>query len=198
MKDSIVKFFKGSVTLQLLILNTIVFLLMFVISKEWAGENLAYSNDDLFGLNAWWTAITANFVHFSWSHFTGNMFYLIVIGIALDLMLTKTQYWALVIFGGLFSSIVFSLQPLMEGTNAVAIGFSGVISAYFGFLFITVRQKFKQPWVKIILGTLFAVWILKDFFTDAFSQDNIAYMGHLGGVIGGILYGLFVKKRIAN
>ena len=151
----------------------------------------------LFGLQAatfWnmpWTILTNLFTHASLWHLLANMFTLYFFGSYLIRLIGTGNFLIIYFCGGILGNIFFMLlgSPL-----AIVIGASGAIFALGGVL--TVLQPklkvfvFPMPvplplWVAIIGG-----FIVISLF------PHVAWQGHLGGLVFGLIAGFILRKRI--
>ena len=83
----------------------------------------------------WWnypafTVLSAIFLHASWLHLAGNLAYLWVFGLSLELRLGTAGMFALFLTGGALANIIVALQ--LGSLDAPIIGASGAVSAVVG------------------------------------------------------------------
>ncbi len=153
-----------------------------------------------------WTIITHQFMHGSWGHLLGNMWFLIIFGDNIESNLGKTKYIIFYLICGIiaaFSHMAFNAESAIPTVGASG-AISGVLGAYivlypknkistvipFGFIRI---YKIEALYYLIIW---FALQLLFNFIDP---YGGVAYMAHLGGFIGGaILIKIFGKKKNKN
>lgn len=138
-----------------------------------------------------WTIVTNLFTHAGLWHLLANMLTLYFFGSYLLRMIGIRNFLIIYFCGGILGNILFMLlgSPL-----AIVIGASGSVFALGGTL--TVLQPklkvfvFPIPaplplWVAIIGG-----FIIISFF------PHVAWQGHLGGIIFGLVAGLVLRSRV--
>jgi membrane associated rhomboid family serine protease len=144
-----------------------------------------------------WTLVTSLFVHdFPW-HILANMFSLYFLGSYLCNIIGDARFCAVYFTGGIIGNFCYILiEHLLGHPNSLAFGASGAIFAVAGaFTVLAPKMKvfaFPIPipmplWVAIIGG-----FLLMSFF------PGVAWQAHLGGLIVGLIAGLFLKKRKRN
>ena len=142
--------------------------------------------------NQWWRLITPMFVHFSFAHLAFNCLWIYVLGSKIELFDGHVKFIILVIFSSLsanYSQYIFSESFLFGGL-------SGVIYGMFGYCMIieleTSNERYGLP-PAIYLFML--VWMILGFLgiLTLFGFGNIANYAHLGGLIGGIIFGMVTK-----
>jgi membrane associated rhomboid family serine protease len=150
----------------------------------------------------WATLVTATFLHGGWDHILGNMIYLFVFGDDIEEALGPFRYLAFYLLVGIAANLGYvafnadSAAPLIGASGAI----SGVLAAYLMlrpcahvtviFTFIAYRARVRAYWP---IGG----WILLQlyyFATD--TQDGVAYLAHLGGLLAGAM--LFVVLKPAG
>jgi membrane associated rhomboid family serine protease len=181
-------FFENPVYI-LIILNLIVFLASFVNSDKL----IFYFGfcPSLFTQYPW-TIITNMFVHVSFWHILGNMLVLFFFG-RVVYQLIGARWFLLVYFvGGIIGNLLFYW---LGDPISFAIGASGAIFALVGSLVI------MMPAMKVyIWGILpMPLWAYAVIFMGLWSIPNfipgIAWQGHLGGLVVGLVAGFFFRRR---
>ena len=169
----------------LIVINTLMFIVT-TIRPDIAGS-LAVTKPVL--NSNYWAVLTAMFVHANLLHIFGNMVTLYFFGIFCLRLIDEKWFWLVYVIGGIFGNILFLL---IGPANSAAVGASGAIFAIGG-LIATMRPNQKvylyffipMPlWVGISLGFLLTVII-----------PGVAWQAHLGGLIIGIIAGLFFRQR---
>ena len=155
------------------------------------------------------TWITSVFMHGSWGHVIGNMVFLLLFGWGLEFILGSLLYLFVYLATGAIAAVTFgafninSLIPLVGASGAV----SGVMGAYIGYFrtrkinffynFAFYFGKIRAP-ALLVLG----FYLLKELYGTFFADDNVAYLAHFGGFLGGAgivyLLSLIQEKVIAK
>ena len=148
------------------------------------------------------TALTYMFMHGSLGHLLGNMLFLFLAGVILEMGCVRSMSLAAYLLTGLGSVVLYwlvysdSLTPLVGASGAIA-GLLGAMTALYG------RKKIKMF---MYLGVYFhyhrvpAIWLLPpwaglELYRLCFSQgDNVAYVAHLGGLATGALLGFVMRS----
>lgn len=131
--------------------------------------------------------ITSNFLHVSSKHLIGNLLGFWVFGFfALTLEGTRA------IKGMLFSVLFCGIAHYFFGEKGTMyLGFSGVIFALIGTLFISTVRSGNIFLIAAVCGGIY--FLGSDFFdtirpTDYSISNRISWLGHLTGFIGGVWY----------
>jgi membrane associated rhomboid family serine protease len=148
------------------------------------------------------TVLTHMFLHGSLSHIIGNMIFLWLVGCMLELGCGRAFYTVLYLLGGICAVSLFTL--VYRTSNIPLIGASGAIAALMGAftvmygktrikVFYSLGFYFNYARISAIL--LLPIWIGNEIFQLLFGGDSaIAYVAHIGGLIGGGAIG-FVNHR---
>jgi membrane associated rhomboid family serine protease len=142
------------------------------------------------------TLVSSMFLHGSWMHFIGNMWYLWIFGDNVEDRMGHLKYFIFYIICGLLASaahIFFapnSLIPSLGASGAIA----GVLGAYLVlFPHQGVRVFFFGGIVVLPALIVIGIWGLMQFISGFGSLERIgtgggvAYMAHIGGFIAGLL-----------
>jgi len=148
------------------------------------------------------TGFTYMFLHGSFGHLFGNMVFLWIVGCMLEMGLGRLKYVGLYITGGLMAVwgywLVYmdSTMPLVGASGSIA----GLMGAY-AVLFNKKKVKifyslgFYFNYLKIPAIILLPIWIGNEFYQLFFGGDShVAYAAHLGGLIGGAVFGFMCMK----
>ncbi|MDR0250375.1 MAG: rhomboid family intramembrane serine protease [Burkholderiales bacterium] len=134
---------------------------------------------------------TAMFLHGDPMHLLGNMVFLFIFGFALEVALGRSRYLLLYLVSGVLSHAFWwafssSLIPGVGASGAIS-GLMGMYLAVYGIS----RIRFFY-WFLIFFGfftapaiLMFPVWIGKELWGLLFTDTNINYYAHIGGLIGG-------------
>ena len=155
-----------------------------------------------------WTIFTSMFMHGSFTHLLVNMVSLSFIGSFVEKLIGKKRFLSVYLIGGLFAGLLFVILAGLFGNSELgarivgspltyAVGASGAIFALGGLLAVLtpklpVMVFFIIPmpmWVA--MGVLmFGLWTIS--IGSGLPVGNTA---HLGGLIVGLGYGFYLKKK---
>jgi len=148
------------------------------------------------------TSLTYMFMHGSTGHLVGNMVFLWIVGCILEMGLGRLRYTGLYIFGGLTAVWLFWLvymnsnTPLVGASGAIA-GLMGAFAVLFGKKRVKIFYSlgFYFNYLRIPAIILLPLWIGKEFFQLFFGgASQVAYMAHIGGLVGGAFFGFISLK----
>lgn len=151
-------------------------------------------------------AFTHMFLHGSFMHLLGNMVFLWLVGCVLELGCGRILYAMGYVISGIAAVLLFgliyrdSMVPLVGASGAV----SGLIGAYtvlYGKkrvkIFYTLGFYFNYAKVPAII--LLPVWIGNEIFQLLFGgAGHVAYVAHIGGLVGGALLGYLNLKFLGR
>lgn len=156
----------------------------------------------------WWRLFTPALLHGNLLHILFNLLWAVVLGLQIERKIGTIKTILFVLITGIISN---TSEYLMSGPNFL--GFSGVVVAMAGFIWI--RQR-KAPWEGYLLPLstiifltifVFAMFFIQTvaFFADLYFNQTftpgIANTAHITGGIAGILLGLFpffAKKHLVR
>jgi membrane associated rhomboid family serine protease len=168
------------------------------------GEGLVCSTDP--GRQVW-NLITSMFLHGSWMHLIGNMWFLWIFGNNVEDSMGRLRFIAFYLLCGLaaaFAQILAnpsSAIPMVGASGAI----SGVMGAYLvlyprvrvfailplGFFFTTIAVP---AWV--MLGYWFLIQFVSGLVSVGSDQGGVAFWAHIGGFIAGVvLIKLFARQE---
>ena len=155
-----------------------------------------------------WTFVTSMFLHAGLAHLVANMISLIFVGGFIEKIIGKKRFLYVYFVGGFVASLFFVFLAGFFGNSALgerffgnpmvlAMGASGAIFALMGLLTVLVPKMkvllfFVIPmpmWVAMI-GLTFVLWLLSASFSLP-----IGNTAHLGGLIVGVIYGVYFKIK---
>jgi membrane associated rhomboid family serine protease len=133
--------------------------------------------------------VTAPFLHFSWNHIEGNTLPLFVLGF-------------LSAYRGIVKFVMVTLIVMMtsglavwlfQSSGELTVGASGLIFGYFGY--VLVRGLFDRNLIDIGVGIAAGVayWYILQVAVPG--HAGVSWIGHLGGLAGGILAGWLLRAR---
>src|SRR5215510_9500927 len=156
---------------------------------------------------SWPTLITSMFLHGSWSHVIGNMWYLWIFG---DNVEDRVGHGRFIIFYLLCGIAAALAQVAVDPTSELpTIGASGAIAGVMGAYFVLYPQSrvlTLLPWIFIQIVELPAVVLLGFWFlmqllnagaiaaTASTQGGGVAFAAHVAGFVVGAV-GIFVFRR---
>ena len=200
-----------SVNTILILINAIMFFVLILLQKfgifEWdyIKDYIAINPSNILQGKYLWTFLTSMFMHGGFFHLFVNMFSLFFIGSLLQKILGAKRYLYFYLIAGLFAGLFFVLVSLImnqfgfvQEFNSFAVGASGALFGLIGlmmfltpnlpvyimFIPIPIKIKYAAP------GMLILLWLIS--VTGNIPIGNTA---HLGGLIAGLVYGLYLKNR---
>src|SRR3984957_19284427 len=132
---------------------------------------------------------TAPFLHFSWQHIEGNSVPLFVLGV-----LAAYRSIGRFLLVSLIVAVTSGMAVwLFQASNELTVGASGLIFGYFGY--VLVRGFFDRNFVDIGVGLVAGVlyWTILEVAIPG--TPGVSWIGHLGGLVGGILAAWLVRSR---
>ncbi|HEX6836379.1 MAG TPA: rhomboid family intramembrane serine protease [Polyangia bacterium] len=146
-----------------------------------------------------WTVLTSMFMHGSWLHIIGNMWFLWIFGDNVEDAMGPVKYFIFYFLCGLVAAMSQVLSspasqvPMVGASGAIA----GVLGAY---LMLYPHARVRCLWILFILITfvyvpawlLLGLWFVSQFFMPG---EGVAWMAHVGGFATGfLLVRLFVMR----
>jgi GlpG protein len=142
----------------------------------------------------WWGLLGAAFVHLSFFHLLFNMWWVKDFGRLLEPRLGALKFTLFSVLAAIIGS-----GAQLAFSNQTGIGFSGVVYAYFGYLFAAresdpAYSAFMNPQtIRWMFG-----WFIFCIIATAAGVWNVANYAHAGGLAFGWLVGTaFVQRRYA-
>jgi len=198
-------FEKISITIWLIILNVFLFLLfsLLISSGIISIDLIAFKPSNILQGKFLWTLFTSIFMHAGFFHLFANMLSLLFVGNLLEKILGRKRYLHLYLLAGIFSGILFVLssQIFPSDLNSYAVGASGALFGLIGVLMfltpnlpvylmfvpIPIKMKYVAP------GMLVLLWLI-----SIGADIPIGNIAHLGGLIVGVIYGIYLRKVFPN
>jgi membrane associated rhomboid family serine protease len=155
-----------------------------------------------------WTILTSMFLHAGLGHLIANMISLIFIGGFVEKLIGKKRFLYIYFIGGFVASMFFVLFAGFLGTTelgarffgspmSLAVGASGAIFALGGLLAVLI-PKMKVLVFFIVPMPMWAAMIALTFVMWLFSASlslPIGNTAHLGGLVLGVTYGVYLKIK---
>ena len=134
---------------------------------------------------------TAPFLHVSWQHIEGNTVPLFVLGVlAAYRGIRKFLLMTLIV------AVVSGLAVwLFQSSGELTVGASGLIFGYFGY--VVVRGFFDRNLLDIGLGIVAGLLYWTILQVAIPGTPGISWIGHLGGLFGGVLAAWLLRDRVA-
>lgn len=192
-----------SITTIFIVVNVIVFI---VISIFYALELIsidyfAIKPSNIVNGKYLWTFITSMFMHGGVFHLFANMFSLFFVGNLVEKILGRKRYFWFYILAGLFAGLFFVILSLLvfpSEFEQYAVGASGALFGVVGLLMILtpnlpvfvmlipipIKMKYAAP------GLLIVLWLI-----SVAAEIPVGNTAHLGGLIAGLGYGFYLKKK---
>lgn len=179
-------------TISLIVLN-VFFYLYTIFNLEYYINVFGFAPGNLFDGRIY-TVFTSMFLHGNFFHLIGNIWFLWVFGEALEAKLGSLKFLAFYLACGIGGAVVYSLA--MADPSQIAIGASGAISGVLGgYLIMFPKNKIKAFVPLIFFFTIASIpavvyifiWFLYQLFSLSSIETTVAYWGHIGGFITGML-----------
>lgn len=153
------------------------------------GGNTLYARGALAGWlvddGEYWRLVTSGFLHSGFLHIAFNMYLLWVLGRQLELAIGSgrfaTLYGTALLWG--------SFGALVQTTEVPVVGASGAVFGLMGATAVELRRRGYDPFSGGIGGLIVLNLVIS--FLPGF---NIAFGGHIGGLIGGTLAALALHE----
>ena len=182
----------------LVVLNVVVWIAM----ESHSGGSEAISTLSRFGASqaplvlggAWWRLITAVFLHVGLKHLLGNMFTLSLFGPPVLRQWGVGRFYFMYLLTGVAGNLVsLALSP----TRAFKAGASGAILGLLGVLAGARIRAIRSPGPPSRFKTWHIVAMIVAFYGFVVGVGPADHLAHLGGLLAGILFGLFMPDRVA-
>jgi len=194
-----------SVNTNLILINIIAFVFFSILffSEIVSIDSVAIKPSNIFQGKYLWTFFTSMFMHGGFFHIFANMFSLLFIGSLVERILGAKRYLYFYLASGLFAGVFFVLLSLVftSDINSYAVGASGALfglvgllvlltpnlPVYIMFIPIPIKMKYAGP------GILVVLWMI-----SLAGNIPIGNTAHLGGLIAGLIYGIYLKNTYKN
>jgi len=207
-------FRRYSVTTWLIIINVLVFIIVFSLITL-LGDNFLEKVFSLLALqpNAFfsgkiWQLFTSMFMHVNFTHLFVNMVSLFFIGNFVEKLIGRKRFFWLYMISGIFAGLFFVFLSYFFGVGELgarifgspeifAVGASGAIFALAGLLAILTPKLKVYVFFIIPMQMWFAMVVLLGGFWIASFLGNlpIGNTAHLGGLLVGAGYALYLRKK---
>ena len=138
------------------------------------------------------TMFSSQFLHGGWGHLIGNMVILLLIGLTVEQLLGSFNYTLFYLLSGAVGAIAYGLVHF--GSSMPVVGASGAISGLMGMYVAAYGLRkirffywigFYFNYAKLPALMMLPVWVGKELFDFFFTDTNVAYTAHAGGLVAG-------------
>jgi len=201
---------KLSVNSTIILINVVAFIAFTILIRDFSVpcsetfcKYIALSPANILQGTYLWTFLSSMFMHVGFFHLFVNMLSLFFIGSLVEKILGKKRYLWFYLTAGLFAGLFFILTSYILKTDLsiYAVGASGALfglvgllmfltpdlPVYIMFIPIPIKMKYAAP------GILILLWII-----SALGNVPIGNTAHLGGLILGLAYGIYLRKKYKN
>ena len=187
----------------IILVNVVAFVGFLILLNSFGEENivglLALQPAAVLAGKNLWTFVTSMFMHAGLGHLFVNMISLMFIGSFVERLIGKKRFLWLYFVGGLFAGLFFVLISFITGTdlNIYAVGASGAIFCLGGLLAVLTPRLpvlvffiIPMPMWMAMIFLMGGLWII-----SAIAGLPIGNTAHLGGLLVGLGYGFYLKRK---
>lgn len=189
----------------IILINVILFFAFFILIniKVLNWDDVAIMPSNILAGKYLWTFLTSMFMHAGFFHLFVNMLTLFFVGSLVQKIIGTRRYVSFYLLSGIFAGLVFVLSVFVfpADLNTYAVGASGALfgligllmfltpnlSVYAMFIPIPIKLKYAAP------GMLVLLWLI-----SIAGNIPIGNMAHLGGLVAGLVYGFYLRKKYRN
>lgn len=175
------------ITLSFLSIQTAVFLLAYLFPSlliefrgSMFGPSIVYNQE-------YWRFLTPMFIHFGLMHFAVNSVVLYFMGQQIEAIYGHWRFFGIYIMSGVLGNV---LSFAFNDPRVQSVGSSTALFGMFG-AFAVLGYHFKNNYAIQAMVRQFALFVGLSFIFGMFDQ-SIDLLGHIGGLIGGVLMGNLV------
>ena len=186
------------ITMSLILINTLIYLLSRT-NPIFFFNHFGFT-PNTFSSTTFYTLFTYMFIHADIFHLVGNMYFLWVTGDNLEDKMGSSRFLFFYLTCGVLSILFYNI--FARNSAIPNVGASGAISAMIGaYLVLFPNAKFLMIFflypIKISVMLLIPMWAMLQFLMSIGSPGSgVNHLAHLGGFLIGVLWILFVSKRI--
>lgn len=125
--------------------------------------------------------------HANWAHFSGNFIIILITGPMLEEKYGSKVLVELILVTAFVTGVVHAIF-----SSAALLGASGIVYMFIILSSFTNAEKGRVPLTLIIV---FFVFIGREIFGGAFTQDNISQFAHIIGGLCGALFAFRIKHK---
>ena len=126
--------------------------------------------------------------HSGWTHYIGNMMYLLLLGPMLEEKYGSRAIIEVILITGLVAGLANWI--LFPGT-----GLCGASSVVFAFILMTSFTSFREGEIPLTVILVAVIFIGQQVYEWLFVQDNISNMAHIVGGLVGAVAGYTLNKK---
>jgi len=192
-------------TIVIIALNTLIFFRELQGGEDFVYKWAAIPANILAG-RALPTLFTSMFLHASWSHILGNMFFLWAFGPTMEDAMNSFSFTAFYLIGGLVAMLAQVIAS--PGSTIPSLGASGAIAAVMGAFLITyprdrIRSLFffflfiRITYIPaiVLIGVWFLIQLLNVGSVAYVQHGGVAYMAHVSGFLFGVLTAKLFRRK---
>ena len=198
----------SNITLWLIGINVVFFLIALLFLGSFIKSDIAISAVNIENGKIW-TLVTSMFMHDPnfIGHLFMNMFSLMFLGAFVERLIGSKRFLGIYLISGIIGSLFFylfstsflsSIPGLGVSKEAWAVGASGAIFGIAGMLAIlTPRMPVYILFIPVAMPMWFGVIFILLIFTflSAVAGLPIGNAAHLGGLITGVIYALYLRNK---
>ncbi len=126
--------------------------------------------------------------HAGWSHYIGNMMYILLLGPMLEEKYGSAKILEVI----LTTALVTALLNYFLFPGIALCGASGVV---FAFILLTSFTGFNEGEIPLTVILVAVIFIGQQVYEGVFLQDNVSNLSHIAGGIVGAVIGYQLNKR---
>lgn len=175
-------------------------------------EEVALKPSNIINGKFLWTFLTSMFMHAGFFHLFVNMFSLFFVGTLIQRILGQKRYLYFYLIAGLFAGVFFVAltfltkdfswaDSLVGSVDSLAVGASGALFGLIGLMmFLTPNLPVYMMFIPIPIKIKYAApgMLVLLWFISAAGNIPIGNTAHLGGLIAGLVYGIYLRSRYKN
>ncbi|WP_062262944.1 rhomboid family intramembrane serine protease [Endozoicomonas arenosclerae] len=145
-------------------------------------------------------AFVSMFLHGDFGHLLGNMIFLFIFGCALEVVMGRLAYLGTYLLTGFAATGLYWIMQWSE--HGFGVGASGAIAGLMGAYLGAYQTRKIQffywigPYFNFIKAPaliIFPFWLGKEVIGQVFSNTNVNYWAHMGGLISGVIITLAAR-----
>jgi rhomboid protease GluP len=154
---------------------------------------------ELVARGEWWRLLSSIFLHSGFVHLALNMLSLYYLGLFAEEAFGRGRFLALYLISGIAGGIAYLYFGSFTGP---VVGASGAIFGLLGGVFGFTLQRGTFSWQNPIIRQLLVLTAINLYI--GFSVRNISNTAHIGGLIGGLVFGnlmaptLYSRKTLSS
>ena len=121
--------------------------------------------------------------HSSWSHYTGNILMMLVIGPMLEEKYGSTNLLEMIVL----TSVVSGIMHVILFPNAALLGASGIV---YMMILLSSLASMKQNCIPLTLILVAAIYLGGEVVSGLTVSDNISQLSHIVGGVCGAIFGM--------